>query len=99
MTMFLYRATFRTGQEEPAAGLIAEEPTNGPFRAVVWNHRARAWTFNPEAAASFLLDDRNFDRWTEVDRTKAEEIARTFGTELPTEEELHRMCEEGDRTR
>ncbi len=99
MTMFLYRATFRKDQEESAAGLIAEEPTMGPFRAVVWSHRARAWTFNPEAAASFLLDDRNFDRWTEVDRTRAEEIARTLGTELPSEQELHRISEEGARAR
>jgi len=39
-------------------------------------------------------DDRNSDRWSEVDRARAEEIARSLGTELPSEPELHRICGE-----
>ena len=92
--MFFYRAIFRTNQEEPPTGLVAVEGSTGPLRAVLWNHRVKAWTFSPEIAAPILFDDRNFDRWTEVDRPTAEEIALTLGTELPSEQELHRIAEE-----
>ena len=94
--MFHYQAVFRNTQEDPPAGLIVVERSTGPLRAVIWSHRSKTWAFNPKAAAPFLYDDRNFDRWTEVDRTRAEEIARSnLETELPSEEELHRICEEG----
>ncbi len=78
-------------------GLITVEASTGPLRAVLWNHRAKAWTFSPDIAARILYDDRNFDRWTEVDRSRAEEIALTLGTELPSELELHRISNEGEQ--
>ncbi len=95
--MFFYRAIFRTNREEPPAGLIVVEASTGPLRAVMWSHRGKAWTFSPEIAAPMLFDDRNFDRWTEVDRSRAEEIALTLGTELPSELELHRISNEGEQ--
>jgi hypothetical protein len=93
--MFYYHAVFQTHLEEAPAGLIVEESVGGPLRAVIWNHRLKAWTFNPTAAARFLRHDDYEDRRQRVDRTRAEEIARNLGTELPSEEELHRICEEG----
>jgi hypothetical protein len=94
-----YYALFKETTSEPPGGLIVVERSTGPFRAVMWSHRSTAWTFNPGTAARLLFDDRIEDRFQRVDRARAEEIARTLGTELPSEEELHRICEEGARAR
>jgi len=92
--MFGYYALFRTSKTAPSVGLITRQRSTGPLRAVLWNHRAKAWTFSPEIAAPILYDDRNSDRLLRVDRATAEEIARSLGTELPTEEELHQIIEQ-----
>lgn len=93
--MFHYRALFRTSPEEPPVGLMVVESSTGPLRAVMWNHRSNAWTFSPKTLARILYGDEYEERRQIVDRSRAEEIARTLGTELPSEEELHRICEEG----
>ena len=95
--MFGYYALFETNSNEPPVGLIVLERSTGPLRAVLWNHLANAWTFSPDLAAPILYDDRNWDRRERVDRSTAEEIALSLGTELPSEEELHRICEEGEQ--
>jgi hypothetical protein len=97
--MFGYHAVYKTDNSEPPIGLIVRERSKGPLRAAIWNHRAKAWTFSPEVAAPFLYDDRNWDRTELVDRSTAEQIALSLGTVLPSEEELHRICEEGDQAR
>jgi len=94
---FSYHAVFKMGETSgPAAGLIVVERSQGPLRAVIWSHRRKAWTFNPRAAAPLLFDDQQYDQQTVISRPQAEEIARTLGTELPSEEELHRISEEGE---
>jgi hypothetical protein len=92
--MFGYYALFRTSKTEAPVGLITRERSTGPLRAVLWNHRLREWTFSPEIAAPILYDDQNSDRFERVDRPQAEEIARSLGTELPTETELHQIIEQ-----
>ncbi len=92
--MFYYQALYWRSLDEPPSGLIVVEGSPGPLRAVIWNHRVKAWTCDPDSAAWILYDDRNSDRWSEVDRARAEEIARSLGTELPSEPELHRICGE-----
>src|SRR5262245_17883710 len=98
---FSYYAIYKTeDRSPPPAGLIARESSTGPERLGIWSHRDRGWRFRPEMAAPYLYDDREMDRVLQVDRTTAEEVARENGwQELPTERELHKICElgEGDR--
>src|SRR5689334_18618496 len=85
---------------EPTAtptGLICNEYSRGPFRAVIWDHFEKKWSFRPRAAAPFLFDFEKMDRSTKISRAEAEKLAlERFGVPLPSEEELHRICEEGD---
>jgi hypothetical protein len=70
--------------------------SDSPPQAVTWDVPKMVWRFSPRTAAYFLFDDRNSDRTTEVDRAEAERVARTeLGTELPSDDELRRMCAEG----
>jgi hypothetical protein len=88
----------KAGRTSPATGLICNEYSRGPFRAVIWDHFERRWAFNPRAAAPFLFDFEKMDRSTKISRAEAEKLAlETFGVPLPSEEELHRICEEGDQ--
>ena len=70
--------------------------SEGPLQAVIWHVGKQAWKFMPGVAAELLFDDRLWDQRHEVDRSEAERIAREIlGTELPSEEELRRMCADG----
>ena len=82
----------------PAVNLVVRQLGAGEgMRAVIWNHREQAWTFSPATAESALAYDDMEDeqRFEEVDRPRAREIALTLGTKLPAKEELHRICREG----
>jgi hypothetical protein len=94
---FSYRAVYQTEHRRPPpVGLIIRESSTGPDRLVIWSHRDQGWRFRPEMAARYLYDDQMNDQVELVDRTTAERIAReNLGAELPSEEELHRINEEG----
>jgi hypothetical protein len=96
--LFDYHAIYLTPEKAPPpGGLICNQYTPGPTRAVIWSHGKKAWIFNPKTAARFLYDDEHQERVSLVSRVEAERIAREYlGTELPTEEELHRICAEGE---
>ncbi|WP_130331915.1 hypothetical protein [Micromonospora kangleipakensis] len=80
-----YYVLYRTDQRGEPAGLFVVDATNG--HAMVWDHRHRAWTYNPGLAARFLDDHRNFDRYDEVDRQTADRLVpgMTGGVPLPDE--------------
>ncbi len=93
-----YYAIFRTEERlPPPVGLMCSEDTGGFARTVLWNHVSREWMFNGDGGARYLSDDELQPRRAPISRAEAERIAREkFGTELPDEEELHRICEEGE---
>jgi hypothetical protein len=94
---FSYHAMLKA-PATPPSGLIAVRAWSGPLQAVVWHVPKRRWIFAPAIAAPRIFDDQYADRNRSVDRPTAERIAREYlGTELPTEEHLHRICEEGAR--
>ena len=96
---FGYWAIYETEERvPPATGVFCEEFSLGPLRAVTWSQAAQTWIFNPGPAARFLFDDQLQDRISQVTRAEAERIALDrFGVPLPSEEELHRICEEGEQ--
>src|SRR5215203_4982604 len=95
--MFHYQAVFRNTQEDPPAGLIVVEGTRIGTQALIWDWANAIWQYDPAKATLHLHET---DSWTELDRAMAEEFSRTsLGTELPSEETLHRMCGEGEAAR
>jgi hypothetical protein len=84
-----------------AANVFVLEATLGRHshrgRAVLFDHRDRCWTFDPNLVAQSLGDQINPGRavMTAVDRSTAEAAAREFDQVLPSEDELHRMMAEG----
>lgn len=58
--------------------------------AMLWDHRAKAWVYDPALVGRVLDDHRNFDRYRTVDREMAERAAPeiTGGENLPDEETI-----------
>lgn len=93
--MFHYRAVFLRNQTEDPIGLIVEQSSEGPLKAVILDRRSQTWTFNPDVAAPIMFDPRNRRRWKLITRQEAETVAQNLGATLPTEPELRRICEAG----
>jgi len=99
---FGYFAIFQTEERiPPATGVFCTESSRGPLRAVTWSRAAQTWIFNPSpVVAKLLFDDQAWDRRDQITRAEAERIALDrYGSALPSEEELHRICEEGEQAR
>ncbi|MEV4479193.1 hypothetical protein [Micromonospora coxensis] len=58
--------------------------------ALLWDHRKKAWSYNPELVVRFLDDYRNIDRYEEVGREVAERVAALVsgGSSLPAEDAI-----------
>jgi hypothetical protein len=83
---------------EPTSLIAAWVAADQPLRAVLWSPPRNRWVSAPAIAARTLYDDLNPATTKPVDRQTAERIAlEHLGAELPTEEELHRIAEEGER--
>ncbi|WP_346536398.1 hypothetical protein [Micromonospora sp. DPT] len=90
MTFYvLYRDEERT---KPSGVFVVDE-VNG--HAVIWDHRQRCWSYNPDLAFRFLADYRNLDRVNTLDRAAMERVAVqvTGGSTLPSSEAIERMFE------
>ena len=94
---FGYFAVHPVDAPERVTSIIARlKDIDGPLQAVVWDTRAEAWRFSPGTAAFFLYDERNYNRSFALERPAAEEMAReSLRVDLPSEEELRRICAEG----
>jgi hypothetical protein len=86
--MYSYYAVYNKRDRDQVAGLFVMDVRAG--HGLLWDHRLKAWSYNPELVLRFLDDDRNDDRWDSVDRAIAERIAPsiTGGEELPDEETI-----------
>ncbi|MDG4820928.1 hypothetical protein O7635_03555 [Asanoa sp. WMMD1127] len=86
--MYSYYVVYGRRDREQAAGVFVMDV--GPGDALLWDHKLKAWSYNPALVVGFLDDDRNDDRWASVDRAEAERIALgvTGGEELPDEETI-----------
>ena len=86
------------GSGEVSSLLAFQSPTEQPLRAVMWSGRRKAWIYAPAIVAMYLFDDEYLERTRKVDRPRAELVAHEIlKTQLPTEETLRQMCEEGER--
>jgi hypothetical protein len=96
---FGYQAVLKSDMSGAVTSLIAYQVIlDNPFQAVIWSVPRKAWIYAPGLAVPMLYDDKYQDRRKQIDRTTAEQIAReTLQTELPSEETLQLMVEEGER--
>ena len=89
----IYKDDITVDNPQPPAGIfILDTKTND---ALLWNHRSKAWQYDPRLVLEFLDDDRNWDRVEEVDRATAERITveitkASYGyiQELPDEDTI-----------
>ncbi|MEH1165579.1 hypothetical protein V6V47_09350 [Micromonospora sp. CPCC 205539] len=90
----IYRDDERT---EGPAGLFVMDAGTG--QAILWDHRNRAWAYDPGLVVRFLNDYRKFDRYETVDRAAAQSVARIVagGASLPDEEAILAMFAAGAR--
>jgi hypothetical protein len=94
--MLTYYVLYRSDEKVDPVGVFIVDPTNG--HALVWDHRRRAWTYDPGLAVRFLDDYRNFDRYETVDRSALERFVEqiTGGVQLPDERSVQAMFAQGD---
>ncbi len=87
--MYSYFALWKkqVGVGEPT-GIIVRDVKTGD--ALLWNHRQKAWQYNPDLVVRFLDDYRNLDQYEPIDRETAERVALgiTGRQELPDEETI-----------
>ena len=94
---FAYKIILRSDDRSTITSLVAYQPGDHALRAVLWSARRRQWIYAPSIAAPILYDDQEQDRGRPVDRPTAEQISRdVLRTELPTEQALTEMSEEGE---
>lgn len=97
MGTFAYHVVYKQKAPGPIINVIAEWVESGtPLRAVLWNVPKATWSYEPGIAARTIYGDAEMEKTDPVDRATAETVARdVLGQDLPTEEELHRICTEG----
>ncbi len=98
-TIFGYQAILKSDMSGAVTSLIAYEVQNyHSLRAVMWSVPRKAWIYAPAVAATFLFDPNYQERTRQLDREEAERLAReTLPLELPTEQALLQMLDEGQR--
>ena len=96
---FGYQAILTSDMTGAISSLIAYQVAQeNPFQAVIWSVPRKAWIYAPGLAVPMLYDDKYQDRRKQVDRLTAERIAvESLHTELPSEETLEAMYQEGER--
>ncbi|WP_327042710.1 hypothetical protein OG400_11375 [Micromonospora ureilytica] len=90
-----YYVIYRIDEQSGPAGLFVMDA--GPGQAILWDHRARAWAYDPRLVVRFLDDYRNADRYKNVSRADAEAVVEvvTGGEALPDESSIRAMFERG----
>jgi hypothetical protein len=86
--MYTYYVIYRTEEKTTPTGVFVRQQGKG--HDLIWDHRAKAWVYDPELVARFLGDYDEEDRYQEVDRETAERITPgvTGGEGLPDEETI-----------
>ncbi|MBO4164798.1 hypothetical protein [Micromonospora antibiotica] len=92
--MLTYYVLSRNAQTAEPAGVFVIDPARG--HALMWDHRRRSWVYNPGLVTRFLDDYRNLDRYREVDRVAADQVALavTGGQFLPDAETIEGIFEQ-----
>ncbi|MEU8209376.1 hypothetical protein AB0B85_09265 [Micromonospora sp. NPDC049044] len=90
-----YYAVWRSDESRLPVGLFVLDAGQG--QALLWDHRRGSWAYDPNLVVRFLDDYRNVDRYENIDRAKAEQIAPivTGSPGLPDEAAFELMLANG----
>lgn len=96
---FYYKAVLRSdGSGRVTTVLAYEELDDGRLRAVKWSAPERVWVYAPAIVSAYMYDPEYQERAESIDRSTAERIAlESLSSELPSEEVLAEMFDEGQR--
>ena len=89
---FHYYTVFNREEPEKPLGLMAVNHDDGRLDTIVFNHRSRTWESNPGVVGRFLFGEDYIDEHEEVPRWRAEDVATSLGTAVPSEEEMRRQA-------
>ncbi|TDC31393.1 hypothetical protein [Micromonospora sp. KC213] len=97
--MLTYYVIYRDEERVNPSGTFVVDVSNG--RAFLWDHRKKAWSYNPDLVFRFLDDYRNYDRYVEVERSVAERVALIVsdGSSLPDDAGFNRIYLDTDESR
>ncbi|MBG6067782.1 hypothetical protein [Micromonospora ureilytica] len=90
-----YYVVYRVDDVRIPAGLFVLGAGHG--EALLWDHRCGSWAYDPGLVTRFLNDYRNVDRYDNIDRAEADQIAPTVTglAGLPDEEAFHLLLVKG----
>jgi hypothetical protein len=90
-----YYAVYRSDESRVPVGLFVLDAGHG--EALLWDHRRGSWAYDPDLVVRFLDDYRNIDRYENIARATAEQIASTVtgSPGLPDEAAFHLMLVSG----
>ncbi len=91
---FHYYAIFNREEPGKPLGLMAVNHDDGRLDMILFNRTSNTWEAGPGAVAQVLFGDDYIDERAEVPRSRAEEIAPTLGTAVPSEDEMMRINDE-----
>jgi hypothetical protein len=92
-----YYAVYRTADRNPPpVNLMINDFNLYRNRILFWDHETRGWVLDTAVGVRMLWDDEKEEQTRMVSREEAEEIARSLGGTLPSEEELHRIVLESE---
>ena len=93
----IYRQYWDRELDPVPQNVMVEQMVGFPRRAVLYRWWKQRWMFDPMTLHNTLMEDSKDggDRLTIIDRATAEQVARSFGQELPSEAELLQMMEQG----
>jgi hypothetical protein len=93
----IYRRYWDEELDSAPQNVMVEQMVGFPRRAVLYSWWKRRWMFDPMTLHETLMEDSKDggDRLTIINRATAEQVARSFGQELPSEAELLQMMEQG----
>ncbi|MEU8327406.1 hypothetical protein [Micromonospora sp. NPDC048839] len=89
---------YRTDDQERLVGIFVMDAGLG--QAILWDHRARVWAYDPDLVVRFLDDYRNVGRYKSVSRAAVEAVveAVTGGEKLPDESSIRAMFRVGSNS-
>jgi hypothetical protein len=95
---FLYDLVLANDRHTTTNVIVYQERPGQGLRGVLWSETSHRWIYAPAIVADILYDDDDPTPTQAADRATAEVAAAdALRTELPTEEELGALCEEGER--
>jgi hypothetical protein len=93
-----YKAVLHSDGSGRVTTVLAYQPLkDGRLRAVKWSVPRQAWEYAPAIVSPYLYDPEYQEYAEPIDRPTAERLSHELQSELPDEQVLTEMFDEGQR--